>query len=71
MKKIEFNYKPKESKHKHSFQELAEEMTSYFNKNCYWLFYKFPEGIIRTEFGVCKQDGKDFKYLLYKLNSYK
>lgn len=76
MKKIELSsiekYKKKKTKHSHPWKEVAEEMTNWFGETCYWIFHKFPEKAIRTEFGVCKQEGiYDRRYLLFKLNNLK
>lgn len=73
MKKLKFNiskYKKPKSKHKTQWQELGEELTNYFGVNCYWVLWKYDTGRVRTEFGVCKQEGIfQLKALLYKLNN--
>lgn len=71
MKKLNLEkYTLKKSKHRYQWQEIAEEMTTWFGRNCYWLFWKFDESIIRTEFGVCKLEGyQDLSHLLFKLNN--
>lgn len=75
MEKIKFDkkkYTKKKTRHKMRWQELAEEMTSWFGQSCFWLFWKFPEGLIRTEFGVCRQECiYQFNHLIYKLNNAK
>jgi hypothetical protein len=57
MKKANFKktYKQKESKHKEEWQEKAEELTNYFNKNCYPIFYKIQRAYIDEAFRVCKE----------------
>ena len=73
MEKLNFrNHKQKKSKHNFAWQELAEEMTIHFRTSCFWIFWKYPERIIRTEFGACKLEGIfELRILLFKLNKYR
>jgi hypothetical protein len=47
------------------WQVLADEMTDYFGKNCYWIFWKKEEWKIRAAFKVCQERGvRNVGYLL-------
>lgn len=69
-KKVKFEL-PAPQKHKidFEFQELGLKMTDWFEgerKSWIWsLFYKYPVGVIREAFEVCKKSrNKKVKYLI-------
>jgi hypothetical protein len=47
------------------WEVLADEMTEYFNDNCYWLFYKKEDWKIRNAFKICQEKRiSSFRYLM-------
>ena len=47
------------------WEVLADEMTAYFGKSCYWLFYRKEEWKIRNAYRICQGKGiKSLNYLL-------
>jgi hypothetical protein len=65
------NYEIPKPKKKFNFryQVLADEMTINFKRNCYWLFWKYPEHKIENAYKVCKEKGIDkISYLIGMLN---
>lgn len=66
MKKITINlekYKKAKSKHDEQWKEQAEEMTKFFGKNCYPIFYKLQKVYIDDAFRICKE--KDIHNISY------
>jgi hypothetical protein len=61
------NYKIKipEKKFNYRWQVLADEMTTYFKRNSYWLFYKYPEHKIELAYKACKEKGIDSLQYLF------
>ena len=59
------------TRHKYLWQEIAEEVSKYFGKPCYWLFHKYQEDWIITEYKWQKEHsmvdyGKLIRYLQWK-----
>lgn len=55
------NYKIKTPKKKfnHKWQVLADEISTYFNKPLYWLFYRYEDWKIENAYKACKEKGVD------------
>ena len=61
------NYKIKTptKKFKANWEVEADELTTYFNRNCFWLYHKYEDWKILNAYKVCKEKGIDsFNYLL-------
>ena len=60
--------KKRESKHKFHWQQQAEEISKYFSKPLYWLFYKFShEDIISTYRFMEEKNDKNVQSLIKRL----
>lgn len=47
------------------FQLAGKEMTAFFGKNCYWVFYKYPREAIERAYDIAKKENnKDFSHYL-------
>ena len=68
MKKLDlsqYQIKKPEKKFNFKWQVLADEISTYFGKPLYWLFYKYPEHKIELAYKACKEKGIDsIQYLL-------
>lgn len=43
----------------------ADELSTYFKKNCYWIFHRYPKHQIINGYKQCKEKGIDkFNYLI-------
>ncbi len=74
MKKITFknldHYKTKKSKHKYRWQEVAEDISNFYNKSLYWLFYRYPLGLIEMAYRRQKQkNDTNLNHLLFILSN--
>ena len=49
------------------FQELGKEMQKYFNKNIWYLFYRYKEEDLRLAFEECKRYNKPYVPYLIKI----
>lgn len=52
-----YKIKTPQKKFDHRFQALADEMSAYFKRNCYWLFYHHELWKIENAYKVCKEKG--------------
>lgn len=61
MEKLKINisrYQNKQSpNHTANWQLLGQEVSEYFGKSLYWLFYRFPEDHIVECYKYCKHQG--------------
>lgn len=56
-------------KPKQNWKDKASELTKYYGKNCFWLFYRFhPYKIEQAHKQMIEQGETDFRYLLQRLN---
>ena len=47
------------------WEVLADEMTTYFGKNCYWIFRRKEDWKIRNAFQICRIKGiRSLSYLM-------
>jgi len=68
MEKIKFEkYKIKKKK---NWKDKASELTKYYGKNCFWLFYKFhPYKIEQAHKKMIEEGHTEFRYLLQRLHN--
>ncbi len=61
-------YKVVENDNREWWQELGKEMTAYFGKNAYWVFWKLPEATefrVRRAFQIAQKEGdRNFSHFL-------
>lgn len=68
MKKLNFkNYKIKEKK---NWKDKAAELTKYYGRNCFWLFYRFHPYKIEQAYKKALEEGDtDFTHFMQFLRN--
>lgn len=54
MKQIVFN-RTFTISNKEEWKDLCAEMTKFFNKNCYWIPYKYDINKVKMAFATCQE----------------
>lgn len=46
------------------WQEMGKELTAHFNRNCYWLLWRYPIHKIREKFKSAQKENWDIRYFI-------
>lgn len=50
------------------WQEVSKPITQFFGRNCYWVFWKFPEGKVMRAWHIAqKESDHDFTHFMQNI----